>query len=114
MRWYSNGWNVFLLGIVVFFTLGGFLAPMDSPSLPAGQILGFFFLFPLIVVPPLLALRLNWQCRRSKPPSPRQLQFFLVCGLAFVGFGVAALLRSIILREDIGVQFMGIGSGIAL
>ena len=114
MLWFHNRWNLFRAGIVLFFTLGGLVMPMDSPPLPVGTILGLFFLFPLVVVPPLLALRLNWRYRRSGPPPLRQLQFFQSSALAFIGFGLTALLRSIVLRESIGVQFMPIGFGLAI
>jgi len=114
MPWYHNRWNLCRVGIVLFFTFCGLLLPMDSPPLSPWLIVGLFFLFPLLIVPPLLVIRLNRLCRGPDPPSLKQLQFSQSGGLAFVCFGITALLRSIILREPIGVQFMPVGFGLAI
>jgi hypothetical protein len=114
MPWYHNRWNLCRVGIVLFFTFAGLLAPMDSPPLSPGLIVGVFFVFPFLFVPPVLVLRLNHLCRRPNPPSLNSLRFLQSGGLAFVCFGITALLRSIILKEPLGVQFMPLGFGLAI
>jgi hypothetical protein len=99
---------------VVFFAFGGVLVPFDSPSLTPAMIIGVFFLFPLLFVPATLAFVLSRRCRQADPRSARVFQFYECGGFAFICFGVTALLRSMILREAVGVQFMPIGFGLAI
>ena len=78
------------------------------------MIIGQFFVFPLMVIPPCLAFQLIRLSRRPNPPSVKALHFFQSGGLAFVCFGITAILRAIYFREPMGVQFMPIGVGLAV
>jgi hypothetical protein len=107
------------------FAVSGFLIPMESPSLSLGLVSIAFFLFPLAFITPILACFIRRMKRRRanvnlKPVLEPQYRIdndpslFRSAGLAFIGFGVIALLRAVVFQEAIGIQCMPIGFGLAL
>jgi hypothetical protein len=111
MPWYHNRWYV---GWVIFFTIGGLFVRFNSPPFPWWFIVGAFLVFPLLIFPESIADNLERACRRPNPPSPERLQLFEWGGWAFIGFGISAVLRSLVLRENIAVQFLPIGFGLSI
>jgi hypothetical protein len=98
---------------------------MESPPLSPALIVGLFFLFPGLVIPPILAFKLvRMRGSASKERGPQASKaadevmdatwFFRTGSVALIAFGVTALLRSVFLREPYGVQFMPIGFGAAV
>ena len=118
MRWGISG-----IATLLLFLIGGFLAPIDSPPLPAVMIALVFLLLPLAVITPVVALRLR-QCRpdstkTSQPPwrydpTGSVPAFCQMAGLASMLFGASALFRAWVLSEPIGVQFFFFGGGFAI